>query len=117
MKPHELSRHQAAPHCAEIWLRLEPEQFWFQGHFPVQPLLPGVAQLDWVMQYARQLLGLEGAVERIPAVKFQAPLLPGDEVLLTLNWQADKQLLSFSYQRPAGDRLQPISNGKIRLCP
>lgn len=29
-----------------------PSLFWFRGHFAVQPLLPGVAQIDWVMHYA-----------------------------------------------------------------
>ena len=49
MKPHEIERHQAQPHQVEIILHLDPSLFWFRGHFAVQPLLPGVAQMDWVM--------------------------------------------------------------------
>ena len=52
MKPHEIERHQALPHQAEIVLQLDPSLFWFSGHFSVQPLLPGVAQLNWAMDYA-----------------------------------------------------------------
>lgn len=56
MKPHEIERHQAQPQQVEIVLHLDPSLFWFCGHFAVQPLLPGVAQMDWVMHYATTLL-------------------------------------------------------------
>lgn len=59
MKIHEIERHQAHPQHLEIVLHLDPALFWFQGHFAVQPLLPGVAQLDWVMHYATTLLAPE----------------------------------------------------------
>ncbi|SUX57408.1 ACP dehydratase [Citrobacter amalonaticus] len=52
MIPHEIERHQAQPQQVEIVLHLDPSLFWFSGHFAVQPLLPGVAQIDWVMHYA-----------------------------------------------------------------
>lgn len=61
MKPHEIERHQAQPHQIEIVLHLDPSLFWFRGHFAVQPLLPGVAQMDWVMHYATTLLAPAGA--------------------------------------------------------
>ena len=56
MKIHEIERHQAQPQHLEIVLHLDPSLFWFQGHFAVQPLLPGVAQIDWVMHYATTLI-------------------------------------------------------------
>lgn len=116
MKPHEIECRQHASQHAEIVLQLEPELFWFSGHFAVQPLLPGVAQLDWVMHYATTLLTPGYRFHSIQNVKFQAPLLPDNIVTLTLSWQAEKQLLSFTYQRHAGDERHPASSGKIRLC-
>ena len=50
MKIHEIERRQTQPEKLEIILHLDPALFWFQGHFAVQPLLPGVAQLDWVIR-------------------------------------------------------------------
>jgi len=117
MKPVELNCNRLSPDSAVILLRLDPDLFWFRGHFSVQPLLPGVAQLDWVMHYARALLGVQARFQRIQAVKFQAPLLPGDEVRLQLTWQANKGLLHFNYHRQLGEAVQPASSGKIRLCP
>ncbi|STH09161.1 putative fatty acid degradation enzyme [Escherichia coli] len=54
MKPHEIERHQAQANHLEIVLHLRADLFWFRGHFAVQPLLPGVAQIDWAMSYAAQ---------------------------------------------------------------
>lgn len=56
MKPHEIERHQAQANHLEIVLHLRADLFWFRGHFAVQPLLPGVAQIDWAMSYALTLL-------------------------------------------------------------
>ena len=116
MKPHEIERRQAQPQQLAITLRLDPDLFWFRGHFAVQPLLPGVAQLDWVMLYASELLAPGWRFHSIPQVKFQAPLLPATTVTLTLDWQEERQLLTFRYQRHDGDARHTASSGKIRLC-
>ncbi len=55
-QPHEIERLQTQSNQIDIVFSLEPELFWFQGHFAIQPLLPGVAQLDLVMNYATKLL-------------------------------------------------------------
>lgn len=59
----------------------------FAGHFPGQPLLPGVSLLAEVLEavlgepeLARQL----GAAPRISAVKFLAPVRPGAQLILML---------------------------------
>ncbi|ALB68556.1 (3R)-hydroxymyristoyl-ACP dehydratase [Cronobacter dublinensis] len=116
MTPHEIQRHQPSSHQAEIVLRLDPTLFWFKGHFPVQPLLPGVAQLDWVMHYAQAILAPDYRFQGIQNVKFQAPLLPGCDVLLTLDWNEARNVLSFSYHRLAGETRVLSSSGKIKLC-
>lgn len=116
MKIHEIGRHQAQPQQLEIVLHLDPALFWFQGHFAVQPLLPGVAQLDWVMHYATTLLAPEYRFHSIQNVKFQAPLLPDTRVTLTLDWNAEREMLTFCYQRHDGEHRHTASSGKIRLC-
>ena len=68
----------------------------FDGHFPGQPILPGVALLAEVMEAARAesaLAAALGAETRIAVVKFLAPVLPGASLALsftlgakTLGW-------------------------------
>lgn len=116
MMPVEIERHQAQPQQADIVLQLEPTLFWFNGHFAVQPLLPGVAQLDWVMHYATRLLAPDFRFHSIANIKFQAPLLPENRVTLKLDWQETRQILMFSYQRHDAEARHTVSSGKIRLC-
>ncbi|CAM3871239.1 ApeI family dehydratase [Serratia silvae] len=115
MRPHEMARHQTQQQ-AEIVLRLDAASFWFKGHFAVQPLLPGVTQLDWVMHYATSLLVPDFRFHSIQSVKFQQPLLPDNIVTLTLDWQEERQIMVFRYQRHDGETRSTASSGKIRLC-
>lgn len=88
MKIPEIGRLQPDPQHLEITFYLDPDLLWFKGHFAVQPLLPGVAQLDWVMHYAAALAS-GYRFHSIQNVKFAAPLLPENTVTLLLAWQPD----------------------------
>ncbi|MEG3134459.1 hydroxymyristoyl-ACP dehydratase [Rouxiella sp. T17] len=94
-------------------LLLPAELFWFKGHFPQQPILPGVTQLNWVMIFARQALGLCGEFGGFEVMKFQQPLLPGAQLTLDIQWVRERNRLIFSYVE--GE--QQASSGKIILCP
>ncbi|OSM94420.1 MULTISPECIES: 3-hydroxyacyl-ACP dehydratase FabZ family protein [Lonsdalea] len=116
MLPVEISRttHESQ---AELMLRADERLFWFRGHFPQQPLLPGIAQLDWAMRYGVEILAPQWRFCAVESLKFQRPVLPGNTLRLTLNWKEDKRQLAFCYHivRARGDEL-PASNGKITLC-
>ncbi|MFG0517240.1 ApeI family dehydratase [Kluyvera intermedia] len=116
MKPRETERRHTESQQLDVVLCLDPDLLWFRGHFAVQPLLPGVAQIDWVMHYATTILLSGWHFQQLQNVKFQSPLLPGATVTLTLNWHAERQILSFSYHRHDGDARHIASSGKIRLC-
>lgn len=88
----------------------------FAAILPCNRCCPAVAQVDWAMHYAAELLAPGWRFHHIQNVKFQSPLLPGAIVTLTLHWQETRQTLTFSYQRHDGETRQTASSGKIRLC-
>ncbi len=74
----------------------------FDGHFPMQPILPGVAQVDWAIGFARECFALPARFHRLDALKFKRPVRPGTAVELTLQWQPDRGVLGFRYSSSEG---------------
>ena len=76
----------------------------FAGHFPGQPLLPGVSLLAEVLEAVLDepvLAALVGAAPRIGAAKFLAPVRPGAQ--LTIRLDASTRGLRFEVRE--GDRI------------
>jgi len=67
------------------------EEFFFQGHYPEQPLVPGVILCEATVQAGAVLLselakGLSGkpVLTRMGDVKFKKMVLPGDTIEMTV---------------------------------
>jgi len=66
------------------------EEF-FQGHFPRQPIMPGVLIIEAMAQVAGLLAFLSGATGKsvyfmsIEKAKFRRPVVPGDQLKLEIN--------------------------------
>lgn len=58
----------------------------YAGHFPGQPILPGVVLLDAALHALATLQGLAAAGGQIKSAKFLSPVLPGEA--LTLHYSA-----------------------------
>lgn len=89
-------------------LDIHPGLSAFNGHFPIAPILPGVAQLDWAMTLGRRCFSLPDAFVRLEVLKFVKPVVPGTKLLLSLQRKArpkepDLVTLQFRlYSRPHG---------------
>lgn len=113
MLPTVISQQIIDNYLANIDILLPADLLWFRGHFPTCPILPGVAQINWVMHYANLLFGPMPVVKSIDVVKFQRPLMPDDKVILLLNWDRANDKLTFKYL-VHGEIT--ASSGKITLC-
>jgi len=92
-------------------LDLLPTHDAFAGHFPKNPVLPGVVQIDWVMQMAISYFDLKDVYASDIKIKFKDKILPSKPLLLSIQFDQPKEKLLFSYTSKAA----LMSKGSIRL--
>jgi len=86
----------------------------FTGHFPQTPVLPGVVQVDWAQQLARSLIkDLPPRFSGMEVLKFQQLVRPGDQLQLTLRFDAARGKLYFAFRNGEA----ACSSGRILLGP
>ena len=71
---------------------------WLEGHFPRQPVLPGVVQLHWAIGLTQAVVVDLDGVDSVHRLKFRRPLVPPLDVELTLDWQVPSRSLAFRYE-------------------
>jgi 3-hydroxymyristoyl/3-hydroxydecanoyl-(acyl carrier protein) dehydratase len=76
-------------------LRVQPELVYFNGHFPQQPILPGVTQLAWVEHYGRLFFAIGQPFLTMEVIKFKKIIRPDALITMTLEWRADSGKLYF----------------------
>ena len=87
----------------------------FQGHFPGQPILPGLVQVDWALRLGAQTFGRMGRFKALEHLKFQATIGPEEPLELRLAWNPESGELAFEYASPTGlkskgyARFEPLS--------
>jgi 3-hydroxymyristoyl/3-hydroxydecanoyl-(acyl carrier protein) dehydratase len=84
---------------------------YFDGHFDVAPILPGVVQVDWAIHYGRQYFDLPAQFKGMSQLKFQQVIGPEKPVQLELAYDAAKHSLRFSYSSAAGQH----ASGRVAL--
>jgi acyl-coenzyme A synthetase/AMP-(fatty) acid ligase len=81
-------------------------------HFPGNPVVPGVLQLDWALEMAEELLERALRVECIESLKFLSPLLPGQPFRMKVRI-GDRGRLHLRVWREEAD----LATGRIQLVP
>ncbi len=109
----EILARQCADNIAVLTLQIPPSLYYLQGHFPQQPVVPGVVQLHWAEHYLRECLACQLPVRDLEVVKFQQLLLPQQQCQLHLRWDAEKHKAYFEYRQDE----QVFSSGRLVLEP
>ncbi len=83
-------------HKATLKLNVHPDLEYFAGHFPDQPVLPGVVQIHWAGEFTQQLFGLTN-FGTLQGAKFNSMVLPSTEVTLDLVFKPEKNSVRFAF--------------------
>lgn len=93
-------------------LTIPKNLYYFQGHFPEAAILPGVAQLDWVMFYLNHYFSIElSKLSSVDVLKFQHIIRPEYQVELSLKRLTNNKY-EFSYHSNHGQH----SSGRVVLA-
>lgn len=74
---------------------------WFAGHFPGEPILPGVAILSMATEMVRRFEGMQQKQIRIAGLKrvrFKLPVKPHDTVTLALSREKAGRVSTYAFQ-------------------
>lgn len=86
-------------HELTLELHIPKDCVFFNGHFPGNPILPGVVQVNWAINFAAKLLGVnKESITEIAQLKFTQVILPNTHLYLSLTLENNQ--LAFRYFNP-----------------
>ncbi len=88
--------------AVRLQIKIQARLDYFEGHFPGQPILPGVTQLAWADHYGRLFFKIDSGFSRLEAVKFKKTIAPDTLAVLSLRWHPGQQKLYFELSCDTG---------------
>lgn len=85
------------PEALQLRLRFPEDLIFFDGHFDAAPILPGVAQLGFAVEFGAETLSIDAVPCRVEALKFFNVLEKEKEATLELAYDAASAVLRFRY--------------------
>lgn len=84
----------------------------FRGHFPEEPIVPGVAQIVWIAALVRDFFAPWQATGKLELVKFKHVIRPGDRVAASLELNTERGRVQFVCR--SGERI--FSDGRLQVA-
>jgi 3-hydroxyacyl-[acyl-carrier-protein] dehydratase len=87
----------------------------FAGHFPGQPLLPGIFQIEMTRLAAERTFGGTLQIREVIRAKFLRPIVPEETIRLSLKLSEEDSILQARATLVAGG--QNAGAAALTLCP
>lgn len=95
----------------ELDIYFHRDLIFFKGHFENAPILPGIAQTDFVIRFSAHFLEVDKkSIANIPQLKFNRVILPESTLKLCISKKPN--LLTFRYIDKDN---ATYSSGKVKL--
>ena len=108
------NRGEVALRVMRAWKYLKPDEYWFKGHFPGQPVQPGVLMIEMLAQAgavcALSLPENKGKIAffaGIDKARFRGTVVPGDTLELHVTMTKKKGPIGF------GDAVATVNGKKV----
>ena len=75
---YKIKKFEEIDHQIHAAIRLNPDHELYRGHFPGQPVMPGVVQLQIVKELLEKALEKNLLLSRLVSAKYYAMIIPGD---------------------------------------
>ena len=96
------TQHSQEGETVELSFFVPKDLDYFNGHFPNAPILAGVVQLHWAVEYAKEQFSFDHKnVQNLEVLKFKAVIVPGQNLQLTLTKKSNEKII-FSYASDKG---------------
>ncbi len=94
-------------------LQMDAASLWFCGHFPGNPILPGIAQLALVIDAIGQASDATVRLKQINRVRFKRPIRPGESIEIRIRPDGHRPsaytfLIDSGGQRACSGRLETV---------
>ena len=97
--------------CVRATVSTDQHSPWFSGHFPGDPILPGVAQLHMVTASIAKVLQRQLVLQSVARIKFKKLIRPGD--VLDIRAEATAKENQYSFQITSEQ--QEVCSGRLVL--
>lgn len=94
-------------------ITIAEDSHWFSGHFPDNPILPGVAQLKYVVDLISAHCGTDLHIAGLSRVKFRKIIHPGEVLNIEVTSTAAKDQYMFSITSGNED----VCSGRMSFSP
>ncbi len=93
-------------------IKVPRDSTWFSGHFPGDPILPGIAQLGMVFDAIHQLGNQNMKISSINRVRFKQIIRPDDHLKI-IAVPRENYAESYSFRIMVGEKL--VCSGMITI--
>ena len=80
-----------------MYVKVLPDSPWFSGHFPGDPILPGIAQLEMVLDGIKRLSQKNITITLCKKVRFKHFIRPNDRITVRVSLR-EGEVLSYSFR-------------------
>ncbi len=91
------------------FVKIDGNSPWFSGHFPDDPVLPGIAQLKVVIDLLSSSVADNMRMSSMSRIKFRKIIRPGE--LLDVNVSSDTKENNFMFRITSGN--EEVCSGKM----